>query len=199
MAVRVLAFLAGTCILLSAPVVLYCMRGGLPARGGRVGLGAAAGALLRGPDKRQALELHVSRGRAHLNRGQYEAAARQFSEALALAGAGDLAEVRGGLGTAYLRQGRLREAEEELHRAYLLTSMTGPSSHLLQMLGNVQRDMGRLDRALPLYVRAMESRREGEDRASLLNDHGRIHLLRGELDEAGVFFEAARSEVSRGQ
>lgn len=95
-----------------------------------------------------------------------------------------------------LSQDQLRDAKSHLEAALLVEKRRAETSRLLQMLGNVERDMGRIDKAMTLYTQARELRDETGSLASLLNDIGRAHLLRAELGEAlARFREAARQPV----
>merc|ERR1719428_44570 len=164
---------------------------------------------LRGPagqDRQRALDLHASLGHIHRDSGDYVQAAQHFHEARELAievgKEGQLAELQAELGVAHLLQGKTARAKQELQAARILSDKSGKAnekvSWILQMLGNANRDSGKIAKALRLYVDAMVLPRDPADgRASLLNDIGRAYMIRGALDEAMANFrEALRQPAS---
>lgn len=178
----------------------WSSRGGRAAAPAAPALGPAEVLLrqLRGPagqDKQRAAALHVSLGHIHLDFGEYQEAAEQYMKArelAALVGSSErLMEAQVELGVAHLRQGKLREAKLELEAAYLLLGQkrTPQASRLLQMLGNVHREMGHVQEAFPLYAQAQALPRD--ELTSLHNDIGRARLADGAFDQALEEFRAA--------
>jgi len=206
--------LVAACLLLGIPVAVYVAHGGrltgnaLRAANSKPNPSAADVLLdqLRGPagrDRQRALALHASLGHIYRDSGDYVQAAQHFHEARELAmdvgKEGQLVEFQAELGVAHLLQGKAAQAKQELEAGRILSDKANPkSSWLLHMLGNANRDLGKIDEALRLYAEATElPRDEADGRASLLNDIGRAYMVRGALDEAMANFrEALRQPAS---
>lgn len=103
-----------------------------------------------------------------------------------------------------LRERRLREAEEELHRmAEALAGATDPESHrrlsgAFFHLGRVALEQGELDEAERWFRKTLELKKSVEDQrgiASLQLHFGRIALERGEMEKAERQLDRARRMI----
>jgi tetratricopeptide (TPR) repeat protein len=128
-------------------------------------------------------ELSVLLGQAQTGQGKYDVAIESLQRALRLNAA--VAEANATLGTVYLRQGRLAEAEAAL-RAELASLPTDVRS--LQSLAEVLDSAKRPEEAVPLLRDVLRSRPESAEAHSLL---GAILLAQGATAEAVEHLETA--------
>jgi tetratricopeptide (TPR) repeat protein len=128
-------------------------------------------------------ELHVLLGKAHAQKGDFDAAIQSLEQALRLQA--DVAEANGALGVIYLRQGRLPEAEQAL-RAELKAHPKDLQSR--QNLAVVLDSQQRPEAAIPLLRSALQQKPDFADARYLL---GKILLAQGAASEAVEHLEAA--------
>lgn len=132
----------------------------------------------------QAVMLHVSAGNLYKENGRYELAEQHYKSARGLAartGDGEqLVSVLASLGTLRFRQGRLREARQELEKAHALAAGQAQAP-IAQTLGNVHRELGQYGEALRLY---QEAQRLGLSTGLLNSDMGDTYARSGDLNQA---------------
>jgi len=146
--------------------------------------------------------LAVAEGRAAAREGQHEEALSAFRRALAVDPFDHTAMF--GMGRSLLQLGRRDEATEALARHRELVPLMDQRDHALRaidlapmhagnhaLLGDVERAIGRIDRAEAAYLRAAELAEPGQLTPVILRHARLLHEDRGDLSGAVALLDQA--------